>query len=79
MRIESIETYLRDSIALVRILADGGAEGWGQVTSISVRRLCSRVASSIHLKTMLPWELLLLRPGTRAWITFRAAGGPGTP
>jgi L-alanine-DL-glutamate epimerase-like enolase superfamily enzyme len=35
MRIESIETFLRDPVALVRVRTDDGAEGWGQVSTWS--------------------------------------------
>ena len=33
MKITSIETYLQEPVAMVRIRTDGGAEGWGQVST----------------------------------------------
>ena len=32
MKIQTIETYSKETIALVKVIAEDGSEGWGQVS-----------------------------------------------
>lgn len=52
MRIESLETFANEHVAFVRVTADDGAQGWGQVSPYN-----ADITAAIFHRQVAPWAL----------------------
>ena len=68
MKIQTIETYSKETIALVKVIAEDGSAGWGQVSpyqadlsSLVLHRQVAPYALAGNRKTWNYWWMKLLR------------------
>ena len=69
MKIQTIETYSKETIALVKVIAEDGSEGWGQVSpyhadlsSLVLHRQVAPMPLAGNRKTWNYWLMKSLRP-----------------
>ena len=69
MKIQTIETYSKETIALVKVIAEDGSAGWGQVSpyqadlsSLVLHRQVAPYALVGNRKTWNYWWMKSLRP-----------------